>query len=353
MTSWFVSLLELRRVRNARRDLRQTTYSGSEIADANGIELNTPLTARNICLFCGAGLELVVDDVTDTRFGLPSSYEIHRCVRCGLEQTVPLPSFAELKELYETHYNFGGERDTLYTRLRERFLFSFAYRLWTKLDGDGSFHQVRGTGRLLDIGCNEGRGLRIYARNGFNAEGLELNAAAAAVARQAGFNVSTCLLEDFAPPTTYDVAVLSNVLEHSLNPRRMLRDIHRILASGGQVWIACPNSVSWLRTVFGRSWINWHLPFHISHFSPSTLRQLLADTGYTQVKMRQITPAVWVSQSFIARLFARKGNKNSLLRNPFWVALFALFSRFICFPALWVGNRSGRGDCLLVVATKD
>ena len=304
------------------------------------------------CILCGSGLELSVDDVTDTRFGLPASYEIHRCVRCGLEQTVPLPSFAELKELYETHYNFGGERDTLYTRLRERFLFSPAYRLWTKLDGDGSFHQVRGTGRLLDIGCNEGRGLRIYSRNGFHAEGLELNAAAAAVARQAGFNVSTCLLEEFAPPATYDVAVLSNVLEHSLDPRQMLRDVHRILASGGQVWIACPNSESWLRTVFGRSWINWHLPFHISHFSPSTLSQLLADTGYTGVTIRQITPAVWVSQSFIARLFARKGNKNSQLRNPFWIGLFTLFSRFVLFPALWLGNRSGRGDCVLAVATK-
>lgn len=307
---------------------------------------------KNECLLCGSGLELTLDDVTDTRFGLPASYQIHRCVCCGLEQTVPVPSATELKELYETHYNFGGERDTLYTRLRERFLFSSLYRLWTKLDGDGSFHQLRGTGRLLDIGCNEGRGLRIYARNGFRAEGLELNTAAARVAQEAGFNVSTCLLTDFAPTSTYDVAVLSNVLEHSLDPRRMLVDVHRILASGGQVWIACPNSESWLRRTFGRSWINWHVPFHISHFSAGTLRRLLSETGYASVRIRHITPAVWAAQSFIAHLFARNGATNRQLRNPFWVGLFMALSRFILFPALWLGNCRGRGDCLLAVAKK-
>ena len=43
------------------------------------------------------------------------------------------------------------------------------------LEGDFSFHRPKGTGRLVDIGCNEGRGLKIYSRNGFQAEGLELN----------------------------------------------------------------------------------------------------------------------------------------------------------------------------------
>ena len=35
-----------------------------------------------------------------------------------------------------------------------------------------SFHARRGAGRLLDVGCNEGRGLAMYAANGFQAESL-------------------------------------------------------------------------------------------------------------------------------------------------------------------------------------
>jgi 2-polyprenyl-3-methyl-5-hydroxy-6-metoxy-1,4-benzoquinol methylase len=312
----------------------------------------TAAVGKTVCFLCGSALEVALTGLADNRLGTPGAYEIRQCVRCGLEQTFPAPSLAELKELYETHYNFGGEKDTLYTRSRERFLFSFLYRLWTRIDDDVAFYRRTGKGWLLDVGCNEGRGLRIYARNGFQAEGLDLNEAAAAVARQAGFKVHTCLLQEFNPVTVYDVAVVSNVLEHSLDPRQMLLDIHRILASGGQVWISCPNSESWLRRVFGKCWINWHVPFHTFHFSSNVLRRLLAETSYTGVEIRSVTPAAWVAQSMITYFFARKGSKNRQLRNPFLVGLFMLFARFILFPVLWLGNQRGRGDCLLAVATR-
>jgi len=303
-------------------------------------------------MLCGSALEVVLSGLTDNRLGSPGSYEIRRCVHCGLEQTFPIPSVSELKELYQTYYNFGGETGTRYTRWRERFLFSFLYRVWIWLDGDVAFHRRRGVGRLLDIGCNEGRGLRIYAANGFQVEGLELNETAAGVAREAGFEVQTCLLEGFNPGRPYDVAVLSNVLEHSLEPRQMLLDVHRILAPGGQAWISCPNSQSWLRRAFGRAWINWHVPFHISHFSPRKLSQLLEETGFARIEVRQITPALWVTQSLIACLFAKRGRKTSQLRNPFLTLFFMMIARFVAFPALWLGNFRGRGDCLQVVATK-
>lgn len=290
--------------------------------------------------------------VTDNRLGTPGEYEIQRCAHCDLEQTFPVPSLEELKQLYETHYNFGGEKGTLYTKSRERFLFSFLYRVWTRIDDDPAFYRRAGKGRLLDVGCNEGRGLRIYARNGFQAEGLDLNEAAAAVARDAGLTVHTRLLEEFHPEAPYDVVVLSNVMEHSLDPRKMLGEVHRILANGGQIWISCPNNESWLRGVFGKSWINWHVPFHTFHFSAKVLRRLLAEIGYTGVEIQTVTPAPWVAQSVITYLFARKGEKNRRLRNPFLVGLFMLIARFLLFPLLWLGNQRGRGDCLLATAAK-
>ena len=307
---------------------------------------------KNGCLLCGSALEVILTGLTDNRLGTVGSYEIRRCVHCRFEQTFPVPTQRELTDLYETHYNFGGERGTLYTKLRECFLLSFLNGVWTWLDGDVSFHRRRGAGRLLDIGCNEGRGLRIYERNGFRTEGLELNETAAAVARETGLKVYTCLLEQFDTEGAYDVAVLSNVLEHSLDPRQMLRDANRVLKNSGEVWISCPNSESWLRRVFGRSWVNWHVPFHISHFSTATLRQLLVETGYMRVEIRQITPALWVAQSVIVSLFARHGRKTQRLRSAFWTLLLMMFVRFALFPALWLGNRFGHGDCLLAVASK-
>lgn len=310
-----------------------------------------PVAGEARCIVCRGITEISGSGLVDTRFGIAGRAEARRCLVCGLEQLFPVPAPAELKDLYERFYNFGGERGTLYTTLRERFFSSSLYRLWILVDGDISFHARTGRGRLLDIGCNEGRTLKNYARNGFWAEGAELNEAAAAVARDAGFPVYTGALADFHPAVPFDIVVLSNVLEHALDPKAMLRSIRRLLRAGGQVWISCPNSRSWLRSVFGGSWINWHVPFHISHFSAQALGSLLRECGFVTVETRQLTPALWVASSIVARLFAREGRPTRELRNPLLMFALVALCRAALFPLLWLGNVCGRGDCQTVVAT--
>lgn len=304
------------------------------------------------CVLCHAKPDEILGNIFDTRFGINSAYAIARCPLCGLEQTSPLPCQDELNRLYETYYNFGGEKNTGYTQLRAGFLNSFLYRFWLVLDGDISFQRNSGSGKLLDVGCNEGRSLGFYRANGFAAEGLELNNRAAEVARSKGFTVCGSTLESFASESKYDVIVLSNVLEHSLDPGIMLQHIHRLLAPGGMVWISCPNSQSWLRSAFGRYWINWHVPFHIVHFSPDTLKALLVKSQFEVIDMRQETPALWVAHSLIARLFSRPGQPTRQLRSAPLVASLILLIRGLLFPLLWLGNLSKRGDCLVVSARK-
>jgi 2-polyprenyl-3-methyl-5-hydroxy-6-metoxy-1,4-benzoquinol methylase len=209
-----------------------------------------------------------------------------------------------------------------------------------------------GSGGLLDVGCNEGRGLEFYRSHGFSAEGLELNSKAAEVAREKGFTVYCTTLEDFTTENKYDVVVLSNVLEHSLNPSSMLQHIHRLLNPNGRVWISCPSSQSWLRSAFGRFWINWHVPFHVVHFSPDTLRALLRESQFEVLNMRQETPALWVAHSIIARLFAKIDQPTKQLRSALLVAALVFLIRGLLFPFLWLGNLSKRGDCLVVIARK-
>ena len=306
------------------------------------------------CINCDSALTpgAVQNTVWDTRFGIGREYQIRACTTCGLEQTTPLPNQVELSRLYEQYYNFNGESNTRYTQLRAKFINSFLYRIWLKMDGDISFHRMRGSGSLLDVGCNEGRGLEFYQSHGFVTEGLELNSKAAAVARTKGFAVYCSTLEGFTTEKKYDVVVLSNVLEHSLNPNDMLGHIYQLLKPGGQVWISCPNSQSWLRSAFGRFWINWHVPFHVVHFSPDTLRAMLKKSQFEIANMRQKTPALWVAHSIIARLCAKPGQPTKQLRSAALVASLILLIRGLFFPLLCLGNLCKRGDCLVVVARK-
>jgi hypothetical protein len=78
----------------------------------------------------------------------------------------------------------------------------------------------------------------------------------------------------------------------------------------------------------------------------------LEQTGFINVEVKNITPALWVSQSLIAYLFAKPGRKTWQLRNPFLTLLFMTTARFLAFPALCLGNLCGQGDCLQVTATK-
>ena len=308
--------------------------------------------AETRCFICASKVTAELQNVFDTRFGIEKAWDICRCTNCGIEQTIPTPLPDELKRLYETYYNFGGEKETIYTRFRELFFSSKLYRFWLAIDGDISFHSQKSSGWLLDVGCNEGRGLDIYRQNGFDPVGLELNEVAAMEAREKGFSVHTELLESFQPEQLYDIVVLSNVLEHSLDPKIMLNHVNRILKPGGQVWISCPNFDSWQRSFFGRYWINWHVPFHIVHFTRDVLVRILQESGFEIKEEQQESPALWVAQSVIARLFAKPGQPTRQLRNPLLVAFLIILIRCFLFPVLWLGNFLGRGDCLVVVAKK-
>src|SRR5262245_16976471 len=107
------------------------------------------------CLLCGGPTTPILEEVRDNRFGSPGTWSIRRCAACDVAQTDPTPGRDQLIQLYEAYYNYGGERGTSYTSWRERLLMSPLYRWFLRIDGDVSFHNARGTGRLIDIGCNE------------------------------------------------------------------------------------------------------------------------------------------------------------------------------------------------------
>ena len=304
------------------------------------------------CFLCDSNLKTQLKTIPDVRFGIKGSWAIGKCSNCGIVQTTSVPPSDQLRYFYENYYNFHRNKGTNYIKFRRQFLFSRFYRMWLAIDGDISFHSVNGSGRLLDAGCNEGRGMILFKKNGFEVEGLEPNPRAAVEARKKGFKIFTKSIEEHHPKEPVDVVVLSNVLEHSFNPKLMLSRVYGFLKIGGHVWISCPNFNSWQRILFKKYWINWHVPFHLSHFSKETLFNLLKETGFQIVKEKQKSPSLWMAQSIIARLFARTGDPTVQMRKAFLVGPLMVVIRFLLFPLLWIGNLLARGDCLVVMAKK-
>jgi hypothetical protein len=116
------------------------------------------------------------------------------------------------------------------------------------------------------------------------------------------------------------------------------------------VWISCPNAASHWRRVFGRAWVNWHVPFHLWHFSPATLPMVLKEAGFEVTTLDTFTPALWMAQSLCVRLATREGQANRVMRSAPMAAGLTLAARALVLPWFNHLNRALAGDCLVVTA---
>ena len=93
---------------------------------------------------------------------------------------------------------------------------------------------------------------------------------------------------------------------------------------------------------------DWHVPFHIFHFSKNTLSKILNNNGFKITKETQQSPSLWLTQSIISRLFGKPNRPTKHLRKAALVAPLMIFIRFLLFPFLCI-SASGVLPCRLIL----
>jgi SAM-dependent methyltransferase len=98
--------------------------------------------------------------------------------------------------------------------------------------------------RIVEIGIGFGYFLKMAREAGANAAGIELNAAAAAKAREAGFEVFTDDLESLSASQLgqFDAACSFQVLEHVSNPTAFIAGMIKLVKPGGLLILSVPNA---------------------------------------------------------------------------------------------------------------
>ncbi len=102
-------------------------------------------------------------------------------------------------------------------------------------------------GRLLEIGCGNGRLLHLAQQGGWTVSGIELSPAlASSVTSQLGIPVEVANilepgLSDRLGPGRFDVIVLRHVLEHLPDPHAAMALFHALLVPNGHVVLEFPN----------------------------------------------------------------------------------------------------------------
>lgn len=119
--------------------------------------------------------------------------------------------------------------------------------------------------RILDFGCNTGELLERIGPD-YERHGIEINAAAAALARRHGEGVWPSL-EEIPRGMTFDAVVMMDVIEHLADPRRLLEEIQPFLGEEGILIITTGDSGNRYWRWAGSRWWYCAPPEHISFIS--------------------------------------------------------------------------------------
>jgi SAM-dependent methyltransferase len=143
---------------------------------------------------------------------------------------------------------------------------------------------------IVDIGCGDGRLLRLLLRDGYrNLTGVELSAGPAALARGVLPGVvegdGLAYLEGRA--AEFDVVLALDVVEHLQKDEalRFLSAASGALKSGGRLILQAPNAAS----PFGMA-VQFGDLTHESCFTPGLLGWLMQSVGLTAVHAREVGP---------------------------------------------------------------
>lgn len=137
------------------------------------------------------------------------------------------------------------------------------------------------TGALLDVGAAAGFFLKVAKDRGWETYGIEPSRYLCEFGNQRyGVNIHQGTVETV--PTLskkMDVVTLWDVLEHTFDPKDILKRCNRHLKTNGIVVINYPNIGNWMARLAGRHY--WFiLSVHLYYFVPKTIRRMLEETGF-------------------------------------------------------------------------
>jgi 2-polyprenyl-3-methyl-5-hydroxy-6-metoxy-1,4-benzoquinol methylase len=189
-----------------------------------------------------------------------------------------------------------------------------------------------GSRRALDIGCGVGVLLRDLAERGWKAEGVEWDAATAALAEQvSGCNVKAGDFREVElPKGSYDLIVLHHVLEHLDRPKAALKRIADLLAPGGTAVLIYPNPRSWAARRFGAHWFSWDAPRHLVIPPPEALADAASESGLrvSAVRTSSRTSLMVVANSRAYSQARRANSAGPALRDRLQAAAERILTTF-------------------------
>ncbi len=190
-------------------------------------------------------------------------------------------TYAIMRRVEESHWWFAGRR---------QIIRSFVQRVINQLKAEGAKTPIK----ILDVGCGTGANLEMLSEFG-NAEGVDVSADALSFCRERGLsNVKPGEAEALPyEDQSFDLVTGLDVVEHLDDDIHGLREMHRVLRTGGRALVFVP--------AFMFLWgVQDDISHHRRRYTLKNLKQVISKAGL------QVERATYVNLSFFTPiLFGR------------------------------------------------
>jgi SAM-dependent methyltransferase len=220
--------------------------------------------------------------------------DLLRCAACGFGQPAGLPALPDyFGRMYDQRWSDAWMEAEFHEGTKD-LIFRATLR-----DLAGRLPPARRS--LLDLGAHVGRLIHMAAKEGWRAEGVELNPRTSAyAARATGLPVHRADLRDLqAEGRRYGAVTLVDVLEHIAEPVGALHAVRAVLEPGGWIAVKVPHGPAQLlkERIRGRVFRGYRPTVadnlvHVSHFTPRALRMALEQAGFADVEIRAAEPVL-------------------------------------------------------------
>lgn len=298
------------------------------------------------CALCGRAGRVLHANLSDPLFGAPGRWTLKTCTdeTCGLVWLDPRPAPQSLERVYEgyyTHTAVGATEDVISWITRAHRALSWVMgvaRERRRLDSMLLDRQHQG--KLLEVGCGDGKRLARLKAKGWDVLGQEVDAKAAASATSRSVDVLVGELPSLdLPPASFDAVVMNHVIEHVADPVTLLKECNRLLRPGGTLVCTTPNVESLGHRWFGSAWHGIDSPRHLFLFTMSTLESIAERAGFATI--RCWTSAANAEVVLRASRDIARG-RGPASHNPGWsTKLFGLAVQLVASAWRWFAHGSG------------
>lgn len=222
-------------------------------------------------------------------------WRVVACDDCGFVYLKNVPDYARLVSEFAWEKTWAEERKR---RKSQKTAFRAVdraadFRWKFRQDAGARYRRIFGEGKVLDVGCGRGNSLP----EPLIPFGIELSQALfeesdPKMRARGGYVVMGPAIEKLAEfdEGFFDGVLMSSILEHEMDPKRLLTEVHRVLREGGKLYLKQPNFGSSNRMIRGGKWCGFRYPDHVNYFTIPQMRAMARDTGYAFRQLNRFSP---------------------------------------------------------------